>query len=92
MAGILYFIEADWPLIGGDFPIRAVDVMWPKKLDSKLASNGQPGTPLCATSPSGSRTNCRLPDLGLRSCISQLLACEIGRYKLITQPPPRALR
>src|SRR5690606_38162583 len=29
--GVLCFIEADWPLFGGDFTINGIDVMWPKK-------------------------------------------------------------
>lgn len=36
--GILCFIEADWPLIGGSFTVRGVDVLWPKKLYSCLAA------------------------------------------------------
>lgn len=38
--GILCFIEADWPLIGGAFTVRGVDVLWPKKLYSRLATEG----------------------------------------------------
>lgn len=38
--GVLCFINADWPLIGGDFMIRDVAVVWPKKL-AKLVT--QPG-------------------------------------------------
>jgi hypothetical protein len=30
--GVLCFVEADWPLIGGAFRIRGVEVMWPRKL------------------------------------------------------------
>lgn len=30
--GILCFVEADWPLIGGAFTTREVQVLWPKKL------------------------------------------------------------
>lgn len=30
--GVLCFVEADWPLIGGSFTTREVSVLWPKKL------------------------------------------------------------
>ncbi|WP_322920640.1 nuclease-related domain-containing protein [Nocardioides renjunii] len=30
--GVLCFVEADWPLLGGSFTTRGVEVMWPKKL------------------------------------------------------------
>lgn len=40
VTGVLCFVEADWPLFGGDFSIRAVEVMWPKKLYPRLASDG----------------------------------------------------
>lgn len=30
--GVLCFVEADWPLLGGSFTTRGVGVMWPKKL------------------------------------------------------------
>lgn len=32
VTGVLCFIESDWPLIGGSFTIRGVEVLWPKKL------------------------------------------------------------
>lgn len=38
--GVLCFVEADWPLIGGDFTIGGVDVLWPKKLQRLLLSPG----------------------------------------------------
>lgn len=38
--GVLCFIEADWPLFGGDFTINGVDVMWPKKLYPLLEAHG----------------------------------------------------
>ena len=38
--GFLCFIEADWPLIGGAFTVRGVDVLWPKKLYPRLAAAG----------------------------------------------------
>lgn len=42
--GVLCFVEADWPLIGGAFATRDVDVLWPKKLYPRLQANG-PLTP-----------------------------------------------
>lgn len=38
--GVLCFIEADWPLIGGAFTTRGVDVLWPKKLYGMLTMHG----------------------------------------------------
>jgi hypothetical protein len=38
--GVLCFVEADWPLIGGAFRIRGVEVMWPRKLYPKLHEPG----------------------------------------------------
>ena len=29
--GVLCFVQADWPLIGGDFMVRDVAVVWPKR-------------------------------------------------------------
>jgi hypothetical protein len=38
--GVLCFVEADWPLIGGSFVTRGVEALWPKKLYPKLGSDG----------------------------------------------------
>jgi nuclease-like protein len=38
--GVLCFVEADWPLIGGSFTTRGVEALWPKKLYPKLRSHG----------------------------------------------------
>jgi hypothetical protein len=38
--GTLCFVEADWPLIGGSFSTRGVDVVWPKKLCGQLQAPG----------------------------------------------------
>jgi hypothetical protein len=38
--GVLCFVEADWPLIGGAFTTRDVKVLWPKKLYPQLAEPG----------------------------------------------------
>jgi len=38
--GMLCFIDADWPLIGGSFTTRGVDVLWPKKAAEILLRTG----------------------------------------------------
>ncbi len=38
--GVLCFVDADWPLIGGSFMTRGVHVLKPKKLYPKLRSAG----------------------------------------------------
>lgn len=38
--GVLCFVEADWPLLGGSFTTRGVETMWPKKLYPKLMAAG----------------------------------------------------
>lgn len=38
--GVLCFVEADWPLIGGAFTTRGVQALWPKKLYPKLLAEG----------------------------------------------------
>jgi len=40
VSGVLCFIEADFPVIGGSFTIRDVDVVWPRKLYTELAQPG----------------------------------------------------
>jgi len=42
--GVLCFVDADWPLFGGDFTTRGVQGLWPKKLYSQLQAEG-PLTP-----------------------------------------------
>ncbi len=37
---MLCFVEADWPLIGGSFSTRGVEVLWPKKLAKQLQVPG----------------------------------------------------
>lgn len=41
--GVLCFVDADWPLIGGTFTTRGVQVLWPNKLYPQLQADG-PGT------------------------------------------------
>ncbi|MBB1514047.1 NERD domain-containing protein [Tessaracoccus sp. MC1627] len=38
--GVLCFVDADWPLIGGSFAINDVAVVWPKKLKAMLTEPG----------------------------------------------------
>jgi hypothetical protein len=38
--GVLCFVEADWPLLGGSFMTRGVEALWPKKLYPKLKAAG----------------------------------------------------
>jgi hypothetical protein len=38
--GVLCFVEADWPLIGGAFTTRGVQALWPKKLYPQLQGDG----------------------------------------------------
>ena len=38
--GVLCFVEADWPLVGGAFTTRGVQVLWPKKLYPQLTAEG----------------------------------------------------
>jgi len=40
ITGVLSFIEADWPLIGGAFTTRGVEVLWHEKLYPRLATPG----------------------------------------------------
>lgn len=40
VTGVLFFIEAEWPLIGGAFSTRGVEVLWPKKLYPRLTAAG----------------------------------------------------
>ncbi|WP_431277871.1 nuclease-related domain-containing protein [Leifsonia poae] len=38
--GMLCFVDADWPLIGGDFTISSVRVLWPKKAVDHITKAG----------------------------------------------------
>jgi hypothetical protein len=38
--GMLCFVEADWPLIGGSFATAGIDVLWPKKATERVAGGG----------------------------------------------------
>lgn len=43
--GVLCFVDASWPLIGGAFTIDGVDVLWPKKLAERLVPKASVLTP-----------------------------------------------
>ena len=38
--GVLCFVDADWPLFGGSFTIRGIEVLWPKRLYQMLEAAG----------------------------------------------------
>jgi len=38
VTGVLCFVEADWPLIGGSFVVQGVHVLWPRKLTNRLGN------------------------------------------------------
>lgn len=40
LRGVLCFIEASWPVFGGDFRIREIDVVWPRRLHAILDEEG----------------------------------------------------
>lgn len=40
--GALAFVDADWPLIGGDFTVRGVAVVWPRRLAKLMLRREQP--------------------------------------------------
>jgi hypothetical protein len=39
--GMLCFVEADWPLIGGAFTTAGIDVLWPKKASETITVGGR---------------------------------------------------
>lgn len=38
--GMLCFVDADWPLIGGSFVVDGIDILWPKKAAERIAVPG----------------------------------------------------
>jgi hypothetical protein len=38
--GVMCFVEADWPLIGGSFSTNGVDVLWPKRAAAVISADG----------------------------------------------------
>jgi hypothetical protein len=49
VTGALCFIEADWPLIGGAFSTRGVQVLWPKRLAKVLVEQTAGDVDVAAT-------------------------------------------
>jgi hypothetical protein len=47
--GALCFVEADWPVIGGSFSVRDVEVLWPKKLATRLSASSTGPVDVAAT-------------------------------------------
>lgn len=41
--GVLCFLEADWPLIGGSFNVEGVDVLWPRLLVKRIVEEEPAG-------------------------------------------------
>jgi len=37
--GLLCFVDADWPLIGGSFEVQGIRVVWPKRLARELQTS-----------------------------------------------------
>lgn len=48
--GALAFVDADWPLIGGDFSIRGVAVLWPRRLAKVMLRREPPSLDVEAVS------------------------------------------
>jgi hypothetical protein len=48
--GILCFVEADWPLLGGHFSVRGVRVTWPRRLAKELLQTTPPTVDVTAVS------------------------------------------
>ncbi|MCA9241594.1 MAG: hypothetical protein KDA37_15395 [Planctomycetales bacterium] len=37
--GAICFVDSDWPLLGSAFAVRDVEVLWPRKLVSRLTAS-----------------------------------------------------
>jgi len=46
--GILCFLEAQWPLIGGGFTVEGVDIVWPRLLVERVAAAPDAGVDVAA--------------------------------------------
>jgi hypothetical protein len=44
--GVLCFVDADWPALGGAFTTRGIQALWPKKLYPRLQAEGPLTEPL----------------------------------------------
>lgn len=40
LRGVLCFVDAAWPLFGGDFAVSGVDVVWPRRLVDRILRGG----------------------------------------------------
>lgn len=49
VTGVLCFVDADWPLIGGAFTTRGVHVLWPGRLAKLLTERGEGDVDVAAT-------------------------------------------
>ncbi|MGH8826407.1 MAG: hypothetical protein ACRDVZ_02180, partial [Jiangellaceae bacterium] len=56
VTGVLCFVEADWPLIGGPFTTREVHVLWPRRL-AKILADGRDGHVEVAATRESTRLN-----------------------------------
>ncbi|MET0782079.1 MAG: nuclease-related domain-containing protein [Lacisediminihabitans sp.] len=43
VTGVLCFLDADWPLIGGSFTVDGVHVLWPRLLIQRITEAATPG-------------------------------------------------
>ena len=82
--GVLCFVEADWPLIGGTFTTRGVQVLWPKKLYPKLAEAGPYDAGTAAELHA--RLAQALTSLSGQSFIGSGLHCEVRAARLGGKP------
>ncbi len=71
VTGVLCFIDADWPIIGGAFTTRGVDVLWPKKLYPRL------------TAPTPSQVD---PDALHQALAAALPPAQLGAPRRCTAP------
>ncbi len=39
--GVLCFVDSDWPLFGGSFAVRGIEVLWPKRLPKLLQQSSE---------------------------------------------------
>lgn len=49
VTGVLCFLEADWPMIGGSFTVGGIEVVWPRLLVKKIADAEPCGIDVDAT-------------------------------------------
>ncbi|WP_341358407.1 nuclease-related domain-containing protein [Georgenia sp. M64] len=49
VTGVLCFVDADWPLIGGAFTTRGVHAIWPRRLARLITESGDGDVDVAAT-------------------------------------------